>query len=136
MKEVDRDFFDLLSAFNDAGARYLIVGAHALAVHGRSRATKDLDVWVASDNDNAKRVYAALARFGAPLGDVRTADFTAPDVVFQIGVAPIRIDVMTTIDGVEFDDAWNVRTTIANKRAVGRPQDLADIAALGEEPQR
>ena len=137
------DFKDLLSAFNAHRVDYLVVGAHALAAHGHVRATGDLDVWVRADAANAKRVLEALRAFGAPLQDLTESDLTSAGTVFQIGVAPIRIDVMTSIDGVAFDEAWGDRMTakfvdlpvpvlaarhlIRNKRAVGRPQDLADL---------
>lgn len=137
------DFKDLLSAFNAHRVDYLVVGAHALAAHGHVRATGDLDVWVRPDPANAKRIIEALRAFGAPLQDLSETDLTRPGTVFQIGVAPIRIDVLTSIDSVGFDEAWAGRLTahfvdlpvpvlsashlIANKRAVGRPQDLADV---------
>ena len=143
------DFYDMLSAFTAEGVEYLLVGAQALAVHGVPRATGDLDLWVRAAPDNATRVMAALRRFGAPLQQVSEADFTQKDVVFQIGVAPHRIDLVTSIDGIEFEDAVTRRTTtviqdlqipvlgredfIANKRAVGRPRDLADISSLEEQ---
>ena len=143
------DFYDMLSAFTAEGVEYLLVGAQALAVHGVPRATGDLDLWVRAAPDNATRVMAALRRFGAPLQEVSESDFTQKDVVFQIGVAPHRIDLVTSIDGVEFEDAVTRRTTmviqdlqipvlgrndfIANKRAVGRPKDLADISSLEDQ---
>ena len=145
---LNRDFREMLSELLDASAEYLIVGAYALAAHGVPRATGDLDVWIRPSKDNAGRVFAALARFGAPLDHVSLEDFTNPGMVFQIGVAPRRIDILTSIDGVDFDSAWSGRTSveidglrvpvlgredlIANKRAVGRPKDLADIAMLEE----
>ena len=140
------DFRDLLAAFNAHGVEYLIVGAHALAAHGHVRATKDLDVFLRTSADNATRAYAALADFGAPLHDLTEEDLRTPGVVFQIGIPPLRIDLVTEIDGVEFADAWNerVETTLAgipvavlsladlirNKKAAGRLQDLADVEAL------
>jgi hypothetical protein len=148
--EIHPDFSDLLRAFNAENVRYLIVGAHAVATHSRAHATKDLDVWVDPEQENASRVYRALANFGAPLQSVTSADFSNPDVVFQIGVEPIRIDILTSIDGVEFEEAWSgrVETTlgpvrvyvigrdalIRNKRSVGRARDLADIEELLREP--
>jgi len=138
----------MLSALREAGAEFLVVGAHALAIHGRPRATGDLDLWVRPTPENAARVWRALADFGAPLDSITVADLTRPDVVFQIGVAPRRIDILTSISGVEVSEAWGGRGTvpigdltvpglgrealIANKRAVGRLQDLADLEALGE----
>jgi hypothetical protein len=143
---LNQDFKDLLSAFNAAEVEFLVVGAHALAAHGHVRATKDLDVWIRASPPNAERVMAALGSFGAPVDRVTAADFSAPGITFQIGVDPVRIDIITTIDGLSFDAAWENRVAanyggepafilsrsdlIANKRASGRPQDLADVAAL------
>lgn len=140
------DFKDLLSEFNARGVEYLVVGAYALAAHGRVRATGDLDVWVRPEAENSKRVIEALRAFGAPLHDLSTEDLRRPGTVFQIGVAPLRIDVLTGIDAVEFDEAWpsrlmarfagqavpvlSVQHLIRNKRAVGRAQDLADLEWL------
>ncbi len=137
------DFRDLLSAFNAHRVEFLVVGAHALAAHGHVRATGDLDVWVRPVAANAKRVIEALRAFRAPLQDLSEADLTRAGTIFQIGVAPIRIDVMTSIDGVAFDEAWDERLAakfadlsvpvlsakhlVRNKRAVGRAQDLADV---------
>ncbi len=105
------DFRDLLAAFNARGVEFLVVGAHALAAHGLVRATKDLDLWVRPDPDNARRVLAALADFGAPLHDLTVEDLSRPGLIFQIGVEPIRIGVITVIDGVRFDEAWIQRIT-------------------------
>ncbi len=143
---MSRDYRDLLCAFNANGVEYLVVGAHALAVHGKIRATKDLDVWVRPDPPNSRRVLAALREFGAPLQDLTEADLVKPGTVFQIGVAPLRIDVVTSIDGVEFAEAWGDRVQanyedqqvpvlsrphlIQNKEASGRKQDLADLEWL------
>ena len=145
------DFRDLLAAFNDRGVEFIVVGAHALAAHGLVRATKDLDVWVRPDTDNAERVLAALADFGAPLHDLTVADLARPGLIFQIGVEPIRIDVITAIDGVEFPEAWAQRVParfadqdaavlsrkhlLINKRAAGREQDLVDVKWL-EQTQK
>jgi hypothetical protein len=140
-----------LSEFNARGVEYLVVGAYALAAHGRVRATGDLDVWVRPTAVNAKLVMEALAAFGAPLQDLTAQDLTQPGVVFQIGVAPLRIDVLTSIDGVGFDEAWDerlhanfagqaipvlsTRHLIRNKRAVGRMQDLADVEWLEQKKE-
>jgi hypothetical protein len=151
---VNRDFSDLLSAFNARGVDYLVVGAHALAAHGHVRATKDLDVWVRPERGNAERVLQALADFGAPVKDLTQDDLCSPELIFQIGVAPLRIDVITGISGVEFAAAWEGRVhakfgdvpvcvlsrrhLIENKRTAGRLQDLADVERLerdsGEQP--
>jgi hypothetical protein len=149
---VNRDFRDLLAAFLAADVRFLVVGAHAMAVHGVPRATGDLDVWIAPDPENADRAWLAVAHFGAPLSSmgVTRADFGRPDQVVQIGLPPRRIDILTSISGVPFEDAWPDRATheieglavpflgraalIRNKRASGRTKDLADLEALGESP--
>jgi hypothetical protein len=137
-----------LAALSAARAEFLIVGAHALAAHGVPRATGDLDIWVRAEPENARRVWQALETFGAPLDDLTLDDLSGPDVVFQIGVPPRRIDLLTSITGVSFDEAWENRTLVSlegtaipvlgraelirNKLAVGRPRDLADIEELGE----
>lgn len=140
------DFSDMLAALSGEGARFLIVGGHAVMSFTEPRYTKDLDLWVRPDPENAERVFRALRAFGAPLRGVEPADFSRPGTTYQIGVPPNRIDVLTSIDAVEFDDAWdgrvglsyggieaavpNVEILIRNKRASGRPQDLLDVAAL------
>ena len=106
---MNQDFLDLLRAFAAHDVRFLIVGAYALAIHGRPRATGDLDVWIDATDDNAARVYAALRSFGAPLGDVSERDFARPGIVFQIGVVPGRIDILTQLSGLLFDEAWPTR---------------------------
>lgn len=141
------DFRDLLSALAAAEARFLVVGAYAVGVHGRPRATKDLDVWIEASAENAARVMQALRQFGAPLMGLSEQDLAAPGVNFMMGVPPRRIDVLTQISGVEFRDAWGRRVEVAfgeglrcpvisledllaNKRAADRPQDRADVEAL------
>src|SRR5437867_2530264 len=94
---MNRDFAEMLDALSGAGAEFMIVGAHALAAHGRPRATGDLDIWVRPTPDNAKRVWSALLAYGAPLDDLKLEDLSTADVVFQIGVAPARIDILTTL---------------------------------------
>ncbi len=148
---MERDFVEMLSALNAAGADYLVVGAHALAAHGVPRATGDLDIWLRATPDNARRVLEALRFFGAPLFDLSIKDLTRPEVVFQIGVVPVRIDLLTSISGVAFEEAWEGRTQasvegvsfgvlgrrelLRNKRATGRPKDLLDADTL-ESPDR
>lgn len=140
------DFKDLLSTFNDHGVEYLVVGAHALAAHGLIRATKDLDVFVRPHPENARRVFQALTAFGAPLAGLSPADFEQPGMILQIGVPPVRVDILTAIDAVAFEDAFagrieanfggvrvgvlSRRDLIANKRSAGRKQDLADVEWL------
>jgi hypothetical protein len=145
------DFRDLLSEFNALDVKYIVVGAHALAAHGLVRATKDLDIWIMPVRDNAEKVISAIKAFGAPLHDLTVDDLSKPGVVFQIGVPPVRIDILTAIDGVTFFEAWNERFEtrfmdqdtavlsrnhlIQNKRASGRTQDLADIEWLKKEEE-
>lgn len=149
---MNRDFVEMLSALHVAGADYLVVGAYALAAHGLPRATGDLDLWVRPTPDNARRVHAALHAFGAPLADLTVDDLVSPDLVFQIGVAPARIDILTGVSGLRFEEAWPGRITVRiasldvpvlgreallrNKRAAGRPRDLADIAELEAAPPK
>ncbi|MCY4601046.1 MAG: hypothetical protein OXF27_14140 [Acidobacteria bacterium] len=147
------DFLDLLAALVRADARFLVVGAHAMAAHGVPRATGDLDVWIQPDEDNAGRVWEALIAFGAPVQTLglSKADLVAPAMVFQMGEPPRRIDVLTSITGIEFEEAWAARSIhrvgkidvpflgraalLTNKRATGRTKDLADVEIL-ERPER
>lgn len=149
---MNRDFLDFLSALIAVEARFLVVGAHALAVHGMPRATGDMDVWIDRSAENASLVWRAMETFGAPAAalGIRQSDLEAPDVVVQIGLPPRRIDVLTGVTGVEFEDAWAGRVVhrveelhvpflgrealVRNKRATGRLKDLGDLEALGEEP--
>ena len=140
------DFSDLLRLFEDWEIRYLVVGGYAVMVYTEPRFTKDLDVWIDPIPDNAKKVFAALAEFGAPLSGCTAADFATADMVYQIGVPPIRIDILTSITGVEFADAWLERERrpfqgrsawfisrehlLVNKQAAGRPRDLIDAEEL------
>jgi hypothetical protein len=143
---VAEDLHDLLKAFIDHDVRFLVVGGYALAVHGHPRATGDLDVWIECNETNASRAYEALGAFGAPLRDLRVEDLKTPGTVYQIGLPPIRIDVLTRITGVEFEAAWGDRldteiddlrvpvigrqALLANKRALGRTRDRADVEML------
>jgi hypothetical protein len=146
---MNRDFVEMLSALSAAGARFLIVGAHALAAYGTPRATGDLDIWIDAAPENAARVLRALTEFGAALFDLTVEDLSKPDTVFQLGLPPCRIDILSSISGVEFNDAWPRRLEvtiaglpvgvigrsdfIANKKASGRPKDLMDIDLLPPE---
>jgi hypothetical protein len=148
---VNEDFQDVLAELLASGARFLVVGAHALAIHGVLRATGDLDIWISPDPVNAERVWQALGRFGAPLEtlDASPAELARPGRVLQIGLPPRRIDVLTELTGIEFERAWRSRvvhrvgsldvpfldreTLIRNKRATGRLRDLADVERLEEE---
>ncbi len=140
------DFVDLLRAFTAADVRYLVVGAYALALHGRPRATGDLDIWVDATPDNARRVLQALAEFGAPTQDISQADLERPGITYQIGLPPVRIDILTELTDLTFAEAWPERLRrpfgsidvdfigrdafVRNKRATGRPKDLVDIQGL------
>lgn len=140
------DFRDLLQCLNAEEVRYLVVGGYAVVFHAEPRFTKDFDVWIDASPVNAARTWRALTAFGAPLKQVTAGDFSTPGNFYLIGVPPNRIDVITAVDGLVFAQAWKrrVRGTYAgermnviaigdlirNKRAVGRPQDLADAQAL------
>ncbi|MEX1015386.1 MAG: hypothetical protein WDZ31_01475 [Phycisphaeraceae bacterium] len=143
---MNRDFLDMLGALKSADAEFLVVGAHALAAHGRPRATGDLDIWIDPTPDNVQRVWSALLAFGAPLDLLSPDDFLQPDCVIQFGVEPGRIDLLTSITGVRFDEAWPRRNMVEvagltipvlgkvdlvrNKRATGRPKDQIDADEL------
>ncbi len=145
---LNENFRDMLSAFGEAGADYLLIGAYAMAAHGCPRATADIDIWVRPTEDNAQRVWAALQNFGAPLSTVTPVDFCTPEIVYQMGVAPQRIDILTSISGVDFDDAWPDRLIVridglsvpviglrqlhTNKLASGRDKDQQDATILKE----
>ena len=143
------DFRDILLALRTENVEFLIVGSYAVAAHGCARATEDLDIWVRPTEPNSQRVMRALLRFGAPTSRLSPADFQSDDLVFQMGAPPWRIDLLTSIDGVTFDEAWpereewtveglklpviSRRQLLINKRAVGRAKDLADIEWLEQE---
>jgi hypothetical protein len=146
---LNEDFRDCLQALVATGARFLVVGAHAMAVHGVPRATGDLDIWIDRDSANARKVWQALVAFGAPLAatGITESDFAAPGTIVQIGLPPRRIDLLTEISGVEFGSAWRSRVChdlgglsvpflgredlLRNKAASGRLKDKADLEALG-----
>ena len=146
-----KDFRDLLHVFVAHEVRFLVVGAYALAVLGRPRATGDLDVWIEPTAENALRAHAALREFGAPLDELRPADLARPGIIFQIGLPPLRIDILTVIDGVAFETAWPHRLAadfdgvtasvigradfLTNKRATGRLKDRADAERLDPKPR-
>lgn len=144
------DFVDLIACLRVEGCEFLIVGAHALAAHGAPRATGDLDVFVRPTAENAERVFRALVRFGAPVAahGVRAEDFATTGTVYQIGLPPFRIDILTQLSGINFDEASQgaisghlgselvhcigLDAMIRNKRASGRTKDLADAEILEE----
>jgi hypothetical protein len=143
---MNSDFKDLLKALNEAKARYLVVGGYAVIKHTEPRYTKELDVWVSPDSENAKRVYCALQNFGAPLEGVTVDDFTDTSIVYHMGRAPARIDILMSLKGLDFEGSWAKRVAaefgdvatqflspqdlITNKRLAGRAQDLMDVESL------
>ncbi|NCX98645.1 MAG: hypothetical protein EBX35_08745 [Planctomycetia bacterium] len=140
-------FAAILRLFHEENVEFLVIGAHALAAHGHVRATLDIDLWVRPTPENARRVWRALERFRAPLSKMEIGDFAEPEVLYQIGVPPSRIDIMTSVTGLAFDAAWPNRLTAmfgdvpapvlgladmrTAKRAAGRLKDLADLEELG-----
>lgn len=154
LDELNPDFLDLLRALVDAGVEFVVVGAYALSFHGAPRASGDIEIFVRPSPDNAAKVWRALLAFGAPLAaaGLVQADFEEPDLVYQIGLPPRRVDVLTSISGVSFDEAWSSRAPatvegraiyfigremyVRNKLAAGRPKDLADAARLSRTPQK
>ncbi len=141
-----KDLKDLLRAFNEHGVRYLVVGGYAFGVHAEPRATKDLDLFIRSDEANSAAVYRALSQYGAPLDGLSPQDFTDGST-FQIGQPPARVDILQRIDGLTFDEAWQNRIEglldkevqvnviskddlIRNKLASGREQDVLDVKKL------
>lgn len=140
------DFRDMLRCLNARGVEYLVVGSFALAFHGRPRSTGDMDIFVRPSPENAARIMDALRDFGFALPDISGDDFSRPDQIVQLGYPPVRIDLITSLTGVDWDAAWNGRTAgelagepvnfiglrefIANKRSTGRAKDLGDIDGL------
>jgi hypothetical protein len=143
---LNEDYRDMLHALSDEKVRFLLVGAYALAAHGYPRATMDIDIWVMPSPENADAVFRALSRFGAPLHNLTKEDLQKDGTVFQIGVSPRRIDIITAASGLDFDQAYkrsrpvniegievnipSIDDLIRNKRATGRTKDLADAEAL------
>jgi predicted nucleotidyltransferase len=144
---MDKDLKELLSALNAQHVKYMVVGGYAVGVHAQPRVTKDLDIFIEMSPSNASAVYAALAAFGAPMTGIAAEDFLEPNSVVRIGVPPVAVDILQHIDGVTFEQAWrssaeylvddeiparyiSAEDLITNKLAAGRPQDLADAAAV------
>ncbi len=149
-----QDYKDLLSAFHVHGVKYLIVGGYAVSFHSQPRFTKDMDLFVKADPANAAAIYAALARFGAPLDTILAADLADPRHFIRFGREPVAIDLLPSIDGVDFDAAWERRVEavidpkdgqiayfisradlIASKLAAGRMRDLADVEEIRQASQ-
>ena len=143
---MNSDFKELLKALNEEKVRYLVVGGYAVIKHTEPRYTKDLDIWVSPDVENAKHVYAALESFGAPLEGVTVDDFTDMNIIYHMGRAPARIDILMSLKGLDFEESWansveaelgdvatrflSPQDLIINKRLIGRPQDLMDVESL------
>jgi len=146
---VNSDFSDLLRIFNDHNVRYMVIGGYAVVQYAEPRFTKDLDVLISTDTTNAEAVFNALHEFGAPLSGLTPKDFAEEGFFFQMGVPPVRVDVLMGIPGIQFEECWNRRTEtdfdglkvifiskqdlIVSKRAAGRPQDLIDADLLSLE---
>ena len=143
---MNADYIDMLKCLNKAGVDYILVGGWAVNMYGYIRATVDLDIWILADADNAKKVYAAVAEFGAPIAEMKPEGFAEYGMIFQIGVAPCRVDIISKISGVSYADAVNravpktidgvpvriisLDDLIANKKASGRTKDIADVEVL------
>ena len=143
---MNADYIDMLKCLNKAGVDYILVGGWAVNLYGYIRATVDLDVWILADADNAKKVYSAVAEFGAPVSEMKPEEFAEYGMIFQIGVAPCRVDIISKISGVSYADAVtravpktidgipvriiSLEDLIANKKASGRAKDLADVEVL------
>jgi hypothetical protein len=143
---LNQDFKEFIQSLNDNAVRYLLVGGYAVALHGYPRYTKDLDIWVDSADENAARIIKALQQFGFGSLDLKESDFTTPDQVVQLGYPPNRIDMLTSLSGVEFSECYASRVVEEidgvpvsfidlenlkkNKKATGRHQDLADVENL------
>ncbi len=144
--KLNSDFKELLSILNEVQARYLVVGGYAVIEHTEPRYTKDIDLWISADRENAERVYAALQKFGAPLDSVTVEDFTNSELVYHMGRPPARVDILMGLSGLDFETCWRSRVEsmygevatqfisaqdlITNKRIAGRPQDLMDVENL------
>ena len=143
---MNADYIDMLKCLNKAGVDYILVGGWAVNMYGYIRATVDLDIWILADAGNAKKVYAAVAEFGAPVSAMKPEEFAEYGMIFQIGVAPCRVDIISKISGVTYADAVtravpktidgvpvriiSLEDLIANKKASGRAKDLADVEVL------
>ena len=146
---VNSDFSDLLNHFNINHVKYLVIGGYALIQYAEPRYTKDLDIWISVDQENATAVFKALKEFGAPLAEMTEVDFSQEGYFYQMGLPPMRVDVLMGIPGLTFDNAWQHRVEvdfdgllvkfisredlITTKKASGRPQDLIDADLLSHK---
>ena len=152
MEILTKDFVEFIECCVARDVKFLIVGGYALAAHGHPRATKDLDVWILMEPGNAERLVEALGDFGMDSVGLEASDFVEPDIVVQLGYPPVRIDLLTSASGVEFNECWGRRMTVTvgsveagfisyedlltNKRASGRPQDTVDVEVLEGDDSR
>jgi hypothetical protein len=143
---VNSDFSDLLNLFNVNHVKYLVIGGYALIQYVEPRYTKDLDIWISVDQENATAVFKSLKEFGAPLAEMTEVDFSQEGYFYQMGLPPVRVDILMGIPGLTFDKAWQRRVEvdfdgllvkfisredlITSKKASGRPQDLIDAELL------
>lgn len=150
--KISSDYKDLLRDLNAAGVRYLIVGGYAVMIYTEPQFTKDLDLWIEPSEENAQVLFGALVRFGAPLVGIRAADFTEPETFYQIGVDPVRVDILTSIPGIDFTAAWERRLTVdfggvpayviskedllRSKRSTGRKRDRIHTKSLEKRDKR
>lgn len=146
---LNRNFKDILFAFSAEKVEFMVVGGYAMAFHGFVRATGDIDLWIRISEENAEKVWRALGKFGAPLFNLNVEDLKTRGMVFQIGIVPSRIDIITQIDGVEFEEAWKEHQIVIieglripligksqlliNKKSTNRPKDLNDALWLESE---
>jgi predicted nucleotidyltransferase len=143
---LNQDFKEFIQSLNDNQVRYLVIGGYAVAFHGNPRYTKDMDVWIDTSPENAAKMVQALEQFGFGSLGLKTEDFLTPDQIIQLGYAPSRIDILTTLEGIEFESSYTSRVEVEidqvkvnfidlenlkkNKKATGRLQDLADLEKL------
>ncbi len=146
MIKIHQDFREFIELLNKNEVDYLIVGAFALAFHGHPRYTGDIDFWIRNDLSNAKKIFKCINEFGFPIDKLDEKDFTSDDLIFQMGYPPVRIDVITSVEALEFDVSFknrkqkeidglkinfiNIEDFKKNKKAVGRPKDLGDLESL------
>jgi len=146
---LNEDYKDILQLLLKDKVKFLVVGAYALGVHGYPRATGDIDIWVEPSQENAQKVYVVLGKFGSPIKEISMETFSTKGIIFQIGVPPRRIDLITEIDGVKFENAYKNRKVISlqnlkvpflslkdlilNKQSTGREKDLLDVKYLKDK---
>jgi len=149
MKSLHQDYKEFIELLNENKVDYLVIGAFAMAFHGHPRNTGDIDFWVRNNEQNARKVYKTIIDFGFPSSELTVKDFTSEDLIFQMGYPPVRIDVLTSIEALDFEECYltkeiknvdglaitflNIEDLKKNKKAVGRKKDLADLEALSKK---